>query len=323
MSRNKILNLIPIIAVVILAAVLLARYLLPETPVAEAPITTTEEPQVIAIVNGEEMRSEDFAPYLGFWAWYNGFSLDEIDDDFATYFMEQYVGDMIQYQFYLQQDVYLDEDYLDSQVEGLLGNLFYDEEERAEAEATYGFDSNVIREVMRILMLSDNYVEQLRNDIVATYSEEELYDVYLEYQTSFTNEEEAVSASHILVGTEEEAQEVLDRLAAGSDFADLAADLNPDSTRYNGGYLGVFFHGDMVEEFEEAAFAMREPGEISGIVPTDYGFHIIQLHHFYEEGSVLDFDDARDYIPYLLAQELSSYLLDDLWSSADIVWSGE
>jgi parvulin-like peptidyl-prolyl isomerase len=95
---------------------------------------------------------------------------------------------------------------------------------------------------------------------------------------------EQVHARHILVATAEEAQKVLDRLAAGEDFGALAKELSTDTgSGAQGGDLGWFGRGQMVTEFDEAAFSL-EPGTISAPIQTTYGFHIIE---------VLERDDNR------------------------------
>lgn len=87
---------------------------------------------------------------------------------------------------------------------------------------------------------------------------------------------EQIKASHILVKTEKEAQDVLNQLKSGAKFEDVAKKSSVDSSAAKGGDLGWFGAGNMVPAFEKAAMALKE-GETSGIVKSDFGFHIIKL----------------------------------------------
>lgn len=112
---------------------------------------------------------------------------------------------------------------------------------------------------------------------------------------------EQVHARHILVETEEEAQKVKERLQAGEDFAALAKELSKDTgSASEGGDLGWFPRGVMVTAFEEAAFALQ-PGEISDIVQTSFGYHIINL---------IERDPNRPLDEDFLAQKKASALDD-------------
>jgi peptidyl-prolyl cis-trans isomerase C len=85
---------------------------------------------------------------------------------------------------------------------------------------------------------------------------------------------QTVRASHILVATQAEANEVIGRLAAGEDFATVAMDVSQCPSKAQGGDLGAFGKGMMVKEFEDAAFSLGV-GELSGPVQTRFGWHVI------------------------------------------------
>jgi parvulin-like peptidyl-prolyl isomerase len=85
-----------------------------------------------------------------------------------------------------------------------------------------------------------------------------------------------VWARHILVETEEEALAALERINSGEEWGDVAADVSTDSTASDGGDLGWFTEGTMVQAFNDAAFS-QEIGTISDPVQTDFGYHLIQI----------------------------------------------
>jgi peptidyl-prolyl cis-trans isomerase C len=89
--------------------------------------------------------------------------------------------------------------------------------------------------------------------------------------------QQEVHASHILVESKEEADEITKQLKGGADFAELAKEKSIDpSAKENGGDLGFFRWGRMVPEFQEVAFKLKD-GEISKPVETKYGWHVIQV----------------------------------------------
>jgi parvulin-like peptidyl-prolyl isomerase len=90
---------------------------------------------------------------------------------------------------------------------------------------------------------------------------------------------EQVHARHILLGSQEEAMQILERLRKGEDFASLARQFSKDDfTRELGGDLGFFPKGlsGLPPELEEAAFSLA-PGQISGVIKSYYGYHIVQV----------------------------------------------
>ncbi|MFA6888209.1 MAG: peptidylprolyl isomerase [Candidatus Woesearchaeota archaeon] len=84
-----------------------------------------------------------------------------------------------------------------------------------------------------------------------------------------------IRASHILVGSKEQAVEILQKCKAGADFAYMAEKYSKCPSGKKGGDLGTFGRGQMVPKFENAAFNLKV-GEISELVPTQFGFHIIK-----------------------------------------------
>ncbi len=84
-----------------------------------------------------------------------------------------------------------------------------------------------------------------------------------------------VHCAHILVKTEREANAILERLKKGEKFANVAEDASLCPSKKRGGDLGIFGRERMVKEFEKAAFVLQK-GQISSIVKTKFGYHIIK-----------------------------------------------
>lgn len=117
--------------------------------------------------------------------------------------------------------------------------------------------------------------------------EKDVADFYAQNPDKF-KQEESVRASHILIRADakadaattlrarQRADDVLKKARAGADFAALAKEHSADGSAAQGGDLGYFSRGQMVPPFEKAAFALK-PGEISDVVQSDFGYHIIKL----------------------------------------------
>jgi hypothetical protein len=128
-----------------------------------------------------------------------------------------------------------------------------------------------LEEDMQTILTLDDFRTIAEEDI---YAQKLLEDIK---QNDVDKTDERVWARHILVETEAEAEDVLDRLASGEDWATIAAEVSLDtSNKDQGGDLGWFNRQIMVDAFSEAAFS-TEVGETVGPVETDFGFHIIQV----------------------------------------------
>ncbi len=85
-----------------------------------------------------------------------------------------------------------------------------------------------------------------------------------------------VRASHILVSNERDALRIIDEIKKGKDFAEMAKRYSSCPSGKSGGDLGFFGKGQMVKEFEDAAFSLKD-GELSRPLKTQFGYHIIKV----------------------------------------------
>ena len=111
-------------------------------------------------------------------------------------------------------------------------------------------------------------------------------------------------ASHILVKTEEEAKQIKKELSEGADFEDTARRKSIDTTAMRGGDLGFFQKGQLVSDFETAAFQMKK-GQISDVVKTQFGYHVVKLTDRMEP-TLRDFRSVKDVLAERLLKEKRS-----------------
>ena len=151
-------------------------------------------------------------------------------------------------------------------------------------------------------------------------SEDDLKGYYEDNIDMFTQEKE-VKASHILFRVppnatpeeqekiKEKAESVLEMAKKGEDFAKLAREYSDDPSKENGGDLGYFKRGRMIKEFEDAAFSLKK-GEISGLVKTSYGYHIIKVDDI-KEKKVKPFDEVRTQIDGIMRHNRTMDMADE------------
>jgi len=169
-------------------------------------------------------------------------------------------------------------------------------------------------------------------------TEEDAKKYYSENQTEFQTPDQ-VRASHILIDfkptaasidpnqakaqAKAKAQNLLEQIKGGADFAELAKANSACPSSAKGGDLGFFGKGDMVEPFEKAAFSL-EPGQISDVVETKFGYHIIKVTDRKKAG-VTTFEQAKETIINQLTQkkqfELAREFIESLKAKAKIVYA--
>lgn len=165
------------------------------------------------------------------------------------------------------------------------------------------FETNTKKE-----LLVDKYKDAFLNNISITDKEAE--DYFNENKEKLI----VIKASHILVSSEEEGKKILERLKSGESFASIAAIESLDSiSGGQGGDLGYFTKGFMaISEFEEAAFAL-EVGEISDLVKTEVGYHIIYL-----EDRKDTYEDLKNDIKSQLKEDKYTDNIQDLREKAKV-----
>jgi peptidyl-prolyl cis-trans isomerase SurA len=159
------------------------------------------------------------------------------------------------------------------------------------------FEAQLKAEGLTESELRKKYREQIKNQMMTerlissklskvSVSTKEVKDFYQTYKDSIPDQPEAVKLSHILLeikpsqetldSLKRKAEEILELVKSGQDFADLASMYSDDPSGKEGGDLGYFKKGDMIPKFEQVAFSLN-PGEVSNVVETEFGYHVIKV----------------------------------------------
>lgn len=175
--------------------------------------------------------------------------------------------------------------------------LIYNFAKETELDKTEEFKSQMER------LQKEFLTQMMMNKILSevTVTEDEAKKHY-EENTQMFSEPENVSAKHILTKTEEDCKKIKEEITSGAiSFEEAARKYSECPSKDNNGDLGAFARGMMVPEFEEVAFNLTV-GEVSDVVKTQFGYHLIKVEEK-NEASVQNFDEIKDGVINQLIRE--------------------
>ncbi|SHJ98692.1 peptidylprolyl isomerase [Tepidibacter formicigenes] len=202
--------------------------------------------------------------------------------------LDNMIDDEIVYQAFQRENLKIDDSEVDKQLK-----LFKEQLEKSPDFKAFLKDNNIDDEFLKEQLKKDMAIVKYKENYLASskINDEKVKEYYENNKEKYRKEE--VKASHILFKTvddnmnpiseeeekkvKEKAKDILIRAKNGEDFAKLAKEYSQDpGSKENGGDLGYFGKGVMVPEFEKVAFDLK-PGEISDLVKTQFGYHIIKV----------------------------------------------
>ena len=262
---------------------------------------------VIATVNEQDITKRDVDVWISLFSVLYGPDIDDAET------REGILGQMIEETVLLQaaeeRELEADADELEEAVDELWNALALQAGGDSELETAlgkYDIGRSDVQGLVRRALVVELLYDQLLAGIEKT-SSEEAEEFFNNNPERFVNPEK-VRARHILVETEEEAEALLEQLREGAHFATLAMEHSTDGSAVEGGDLGFFPRGHMIPEFEEVAFSLEE-GEISEVVSSMFGYHIIKLEERTEERQ-LTLDEVEEDIKATLDQQKGDDLFE-------------
>ncbi|NLL61434.1 MAG: hypothetical protein GX240_01425 [Candidatus Atribacteria bacterium] len=277
---------------------------------------------IIAEVNGNAITYQQwYNAYMGLISRYDSQTLSSIGDELLANLKnnvtEQLINTTLLHQFAEKQNISVSSDDVNEEIERIKAN-FDSEQEFNDALKRNNLTLNQLRESLKSQIKVDKAIQN-EYDKIDT-SDEELAQYYEENRSYFFQPEKR-KISHILVEDQEEAELLRSQLNEGLlNFEQTAKDKSTCPSAEQGGDLGYIMRGQMVSEFEEVAFSL-EVNELSNVVKTEYGYHILQCYDIQEEKQ-LSLEEAEDNIKNILTNqkqnEAIQTLLTQLREEADI-----
>ncbi len=206
--------------------------------------------------------------------------------------LNQTINEMVIKQEVARRDIQIEDTHITAMINNIKAQ-FPDEKSFNDTLAQQGIAYEEIVEQLTLSLKLNKMLQQDMPELRVTDSE---IEAFFEENKESLSVPEQVRASHILVNSSELADQIVEMLEDGADFAELAKNYSIDtSSAVYGGELGYFSRGRMIAEFEESAFSLSV-GEVSEPVKTIYGYHIIKLTDRKEaEVAVLD-DETKSLI---------------------------
>ena len=197
-------------------------------------------------------------------------------------------------------------------VEFMIENQLFAEAAEAEKLGS-GADFDKRMAFWRQRALRDAYFEKTVKASIGEDAARAIYDDKVKQ----LNPEDEVQARHILVASEDEAKKLIVRIEAGEDFAQLAKENSGDAgSKAQGGMLGYFGKGQMVPQFEDAAFALQK-GQVSKPVQSQFGWHVIKVEDRRQKPPP-SFDEVKDRLIGSMVQSKAQSIATELRGKAKI-----
>lgn len=273
-----------------------------QTEQADKKSSEKLDDKTVAIVDDEKISKDDYKSELSFYA-----SMLASQQQLKNSIVTMMVQDKLIANDIKKNDIKVD----DKEVEDAL----------MQSVQNFGGQENFDKTLDDYNMELDKFKETLKKDLMYKKHREWFDennkvtdDEIKKYFEDNKDEFAKVDASHILVEDEQTANDIKSRLDNGEDFASLAKEYSKDTaSAQNGGDLGAFAKGQMVKEFEDAAFSMKE-GEISAPVKSQFGYHIIKVNSIKDS-----FEDSKEEITKKIKDQKYADYIKKLHEESNVV----